>query len=159
MLQISDLTIYYKHNKTPSLKDFSLSVSNNSLIVISGNSGSGKSTLAKSLINLLPKNVIKTGKITINNIELTNLSPNDIFSIIGFLPQFPMDYNLNLLVYDEIAFPLENLGFSRQQIAKKVNNILNKLNILHYFDKMFFIYRFCNISIRSSGTINFFIRI
>lgn len=136
MLLISNLTISYKHNNVPSLKDFSLNLSNNSLIVVSGNSGSGKSTLAKSLINLLPKGVRKTGKIAIDNIDITNLSHNDIFSTIGFLPQFPMDYILNLLVYDEIAFPLENLGFSKQEIDKKINNVMKKLKIQHLKNKI-----------------------
>lgn len=136
MLQISNLTIFYKHNDIPSLKDFSLDISKNSLIVISGNSGSGKSTLAKSLINLLPKGTKRTGKLSIDNVDLSNYSPNDVFSSMGFLPQFPMDYNLNLLVYDEVAFPLENLGFSKQEISKKIDKILTKLQIKHLKNKI-----------------------
>ena len=136
MLQVSNLTICYNHANEPSLKDFSLNVSTNSLIVISGDSGSGKSTLAKALINLLPKGTKKTGEITINNIGLSSNSPKDLFSTIGFLPQFPMDYNLNLLVYDEIAFPLENLGCTKEEITKKIDIILEKLHIQYLKNKI-----------------------
>ena len=131
MLHISNLSVFYKSETTPALKDFNLDVDSNGLIIIAGNSGSGKSTLAKSIFNLLPKNSTVLGSISINNQNMTELKQSQLFKLIGFLPQFPADYVLNLLVHDEIAFPLENLGFTKVEINQRITAILKQLKISH----------------------------
>ena len=131
MLHISNLTITYGTDERPALENFSLKADNNSLIVIAGNSGSGKSTLARSFLHLLPNECKISGAITIDDFNINELDNQELFKKIGFLPQFPMDYILNLLVYDEIAFPLENLGYSKKEIFDKILKILDKLKISH----------------------------
>ena len=131
MLRISNLTIFYGNQTNPALYNFSIDISHNGIYLIAGNSGSGKSTLAKSLLNLLPAKSKVMGKVEVDN-KVVDLEKRTISQLkIGFLPQFPMDYVLNLLVRDEIAFPLENSGFSKDDIENSINNILQKLNIQH----------------------------
>ena len=131
LLRISNLTIFYGNQTNPALNNFSINISHNGIYLIAGNSGSGKSTLAKSLLNLLPDKSKVTGNVDIDD-QIFNLEKRNNSQLnIGFLPQFPMDYVLNLLVRDEIAFPLENLGFSKDDIENSINDILQKLNIQH----------------------------
>ncbi len=131
LLHITNLTISYGNETSPALVNFSLQSNDTGIILIAGNSGSGKSTLAKSFLKLLPENCNISGSIEIDEVNILSLDRNQLLRKIGFLPQFPMDYNLNLLVYDEIAFPLENLGYSKREIASSIDSILNKLHIAH----------------------------
>lgn len=115
----------------PSLDNFSFDWKTTGLVVIAGNSGSGKSTFAKVLFNLLPSNCEVSGSILLNNKNITEIPEEQRFELLGFLPQFPSDYVLNLLVYDEMAFPLENLGLTKSEIAKQIEKVLNQLRISH----------------------------
>lgn len=131
MLHISNLTVFYKSETLPALKDFNLVINSNGLIIIAGNSGSGKSTFAKAIFNLLPKDSNVSGSISFDSQNMTELKQSQLFKLVGFLPQFPSDYVLNLLVHDEIAFPLENLGFSKAEINQRITTILEQLKISH----------------------------
>ena len=136
MLQIKDLTISYKRSDISALSNISLQIDTNSLVVIAGASGSGKSSIAKAIMNLLPRGTNKSGTIALDNNDISTIKRDIFFKSIGFLPQFPMDYILNLLVYDEIAFPLENIGHSKEEIDKKVTEILDLLHISHLKNKI-----------------------
>lgn len=136
MLNITNLTVYYNNEDFPSLKNFSLDWKSNGLIVIAGNSGSGKSTFAKAIFNLLPNNSKVSGTILLNNQNIAEIPEEQVFRTLGFLPQFPSDYVLNLLVYDEIAFPLENLGFSKSEIAQRIEEVGSQLRISHLKSKI-----------------------
>lgn len=138
LLEISNLSVSYLKDNITALRNFNLKITENSLTLISGNSGSGKSTFANCIMNLLPKNksIDISGTLKIDNLLIKNLKKRNFLQLVGFLPQFPMDYVLNLLIYDEIAFPLENLGYSKNEIEIKVNFILNKLKIMHLKNKI-----------------------
>jgi ATP-binding cassette subfamily B protein len=65
-------------------KDFNLLIQKNSITAIVGESGSGKSTLMHLLQNIYP---ITSGKIYINNIDITQFENHSLRMIVGVIPQ------------------------------------------------------------------------
>ena len=129
MLHVSNLTVNYPNEKIPALDSFSLDIEKNGLYLIAGKSGSGKSTFAKTILKLLSKSCTTSGSIVLHGQNFQNLDRNQLIRYVGFLPQFPMDYILNLLVRDEVSFPLENLGYTKKEIELALDEILQKLQI------------------------------
>lgn len=136
LLRITDLTVYYANESIPALENFTFETNDKGLIIVAGQSGSGKSTLAKSFLNLLPHNCKISGKIEIDSINILSMNRDLILTKIGFLPQFPMDYILNLLVNDEIAFTLENLGYTKDEIPVLIDETLERLHIAHLKNRL-----------------------
>ncbi len=65
-------------------KDFNLQIKKGAITAIVGESGSGKSTLIHLLQNIYP---IASGKIYINNIDITQFENHSLRMIVGVIPQ------------------------------------------------------------------------
>lgn len=65
------------------VKDVSFSVHRGEVLAVVGESGSGKSVTALSVLNLLPTTATRSGSITHDGIELTDLDPDQLASIRG----------------------------------------------------------------------------
>nr|WP_228077313.1 peptidase domain-containing ABC transporter [Staphylococcus warneri] len=66
------------------LKNININIKKNTSTAIIGESGSGKSTLVKLLLKYYSPS---SGKILINNSDITNISTQDIRKCIGYVPQ------------------------------------------------------------------------
>ncbi len=65
-------------------KDFNLSINKSEITAIVGESGSGKSTLIHLLQNIYP---LVSGKIYINNIDITQFDNHSLRKMVGVIPQ------------------------------------------------------------------------
>jgi len=65
-------------------KNFNLTIEKGEITAIVGESGSGKSTLVHLLQNIYP---LSAGKITINNMDITQIDNNSLRKIVGIVPQ------------------------------------------------------------------------
>ncbi len=133
LLEISNLSVRYQNSSQWALEEVNFSVENEELIVVVGPSGCGKSTLAKAILGLIPAftEVEIFGKIKIRGKLLDKLSRKDIIQFLGYVPQYPADFTINMLVEEEIAFSLENLAFSRKEIQSSIRYTLDQLDISH----------------------------
>lgn len=83
MFKVENLTIQYGDHE-PVVLDVSFSVDKGESIGLIGESGSGKTTIALALIGLLPPNgKITSGKIYLNNINLSQLDKKELEKIRG----------------------------------------------------------------------------
>jgi iron complex transport system ATP-binding protein len=82
MLQITDLTVFY--DQRLALNDFSLSLDKGQILVVIGPNGAGKTTLIRALSGVVP---VKSGKITLDDIDITSLSPNLRARQLAVVPQ------------------------------------------------------------------------
>lgn len=96
VLDVRGLTISYHlpEGWRPVVKDVSFSVGAGEVVALVGESGSGKTTTAQSIIGLLPGNGrIDSGRIRLNDTELSNWSPRRFDAIRGkvvsLIPQDP----------------------------------------------------------------------
>lgn len=133
ILEICDLSIRYLNSSQWALREVNFSIDKEELVVVAGPSGCGKSTLAQSILGLIPAFVEAEilGTIKIKKRCLDELSRRDIIQFLGYVPQYPADFTISLLVEEEIAFSLENLSFSREQIKSRITNVLDQLEISH----------------------------
>ncbi|MHA2227303.1 MAG: energy-coupling factor ABC transporter ATP-binding protein [Candidatus Hodarchaeales archaeon] len=133
LLEIFDLSVKYQNSPKWALKDVTFQSGIGELIVIAGSSGCGKSTLAQTIVRLIPSFVKAAvqGTIRLNGNILDKIKQKDLVQNIGYVPQYPSDFTTTLLVEEEIAFPLENLGFPRSEIKNQVKYVLEQLEISH----------------------------
>jgi energy-coupling factor transport system ATP-binding protein len=93
-------------------------------ILIQGASGSGKSTLLAALKGLIPHliNGKLSGKIIFNHQDITTFNEKQLLGI-GYLQQNPDSQLICSDVYSELAFGLENQGFTASEIESKITRI------------------------------------
>ena len=122
--------IYPGKRGVEAIKDFSLSVNPNELIVIIGPSGCGKSTLLR-LISGLEK--ITAGKIFIDGKDVSKLEPQDrdVSMVFQNFTLYP-----HLTVYKNIAYVLSLKKMKKDAIKLEVERILKLLNIADLADRL-----------------------
>lgn len=106
-------------------------------LVILGKSGSGKSVLIKCIVHLLEHD---EGSIVIDGYEVTNISEEDLVEVrkrTGFLFQSAALYD-SMTVRENLSFALSRLdkSFSKEEIGKKIVEVLNNVGLPDAIDKM-----------------------
>ena len=111
----------------------SFSVDKGSFVAVVGMNGSGKSTLAKCLNGLL---LPTTGTVEINGMKTSDESHIwDIRSNIGMVFQNPDNQLVSSIVEDDVAFGPENLGVDPEEIRKRVDEALMRVDMYDCKDK------------------------
>lgn len=112
------------------INQVSLSIEQGEFVALMGPNGSGKSTLAK-LINglLLPTK----GKVFLESLETTDKEHLwQIRQKVGMVFQNPENQFVATTVYDDVAFGLENMGFPPEEMPSRIEEALNRVNMLAY---------------------------
>jgi energy-coupling factor transport system ATP-binding protein len=115
------------------LRDFSLSIERGTFNVILGHNGSGKSTLAKlfnGLIKPINGNVLVNGKST-----LDEQYDFEIKKTIGMVFQNPDNQLVSSVVEEDVAFGPENLGYTPDEIRRRVDNALKAVDMYDYRER------------------------
>ncbi|MEE1211761.1 MAG: ATP-binding cassette domain-containing protein [Treponema sp.] len=136
-LESVEKTYHLKNNDVEALKNVSLTIEDGSIYGVIGYSGAGKSTLVRC-INLLE--VPDSGSITVNGEQLiwhdeqgnfhrkSNHEMKKIRRGIGMIFQ-----HFNLLdrstVFDNIAYPLKYNGLKKEEIDKRVSELLELVDL------------------------------
>lgn len=101
------------------LYDVNIEIEDSSLVALIGHTGSGKSTLIQHF-NALVKPT--SGKIIINGIDVTapKADLRLVRKTVGLVFQYPEHQLFEETVYKDIAFGPKNMGFSDEEIDKRV---------------------------------------
>lgn len=101
------------------LYDVNIEIEDGSLVALIGHTGSGKSTLIQHF-NALVKPT--SGKIIINGIDVTapKADLRLVRKTVGLVFQYPEHQFFEETVYKDIAFGPKNMGFSDEEIDKRV---------------------------------------
>lgn len=104
------------------LYDVNIEIEDGSLVALIGHTGSGKSTLIQHF-NALVKPT--SGKIIINGIDVTapKADLRLVRKTVGLVFQYPEHQLFEETVYKDIAFGPKNMGFSDEEIDKRVREI------------------------------------
>ena len=128
---IVEFDIFNADNEVVSKKrvidDISFSVNEGDFVCIIGKNGSGKSTLAKYLNGLVMPtggDVLIYGMNTKNEEKLIDIRKN-----IGMAFQNPDNQIVASIVEEDVAFGMENLGFSPEEMDKRIDESLKILGI------------------------------
>lgn len=93
---------------------------------ILGSNGSGKTTLLKLLDGMIKD---FTGSVTLDGDDVRRLSPREIYGKVGLVFQNPDDQLFAHSVYEDVAFGPRNMGLKEKEVARRVNEALNSVEI------------------------------
>lgn len=129
IIKIEDLTFRYKDKEI--FKNLNIEVQENTFTTILGANGSGKTTLVKLILGLeKPSSVI-----IVNNLPVIKENLKRIYKSTSTIFENQDKSFVAETVTDELAFSLENLNYTKDQIEKEIEKISKKLNIKHLLEK------------------------
>ncbi len=131
LIEVKDVFYTHWNQEGPTLKGVSLEIYPNTINVLVGPGGSGKSTLCSLFNGEIPHllggkfegSVLVDGKDT-NEEPVKNLS-----QVVGHMLQDPETMFATLYVEDEIAFGPENLLLGKDEIKKRVEKLLEDIEL------------------------------
>ncbi len=126
MIKFEKVTkIYYstQNKEVIALKDVSFEIREKEFVCIVGKSGAGKTTLLKLILG---EEKPTRGKIFFNGEEISKLPSSKLPKIRRKIGAVFQDYKLlaKKTVFENVAYVMEALGFSDQQIKKDVPQVL-----------------------------------
>ena len=112
------------------IKDLSLDVMEGEFLTLLGPSGCGKTTILRMISGL---EQVTSGKIFIDNVDVTNLDPTkrEVNTIFQNLAIFP-----HMSVYDNIAFGLKMKKLANNEIKKRVEKTLKLVDLIGFDNRM-----------------------
>ncbi|AOA57983.1 methionine ABC transporter ATP-binding protein [Acinetobacter larvae] len=132
MIQFKNISKYYEQNgqRTPALQQINLQIPEGSIYGLIGYSGAGKSTLVR-LINLLERPT--SGQVIINQKDYTALDAKALRLERANIGMVFQHFNLleSKTVADNIVMPLKLLGYSKDECAKRLEELLDFIDLKH----------------------------
>lgn len=123
--------VFFRYSKEQNwvVQDCTFKIYENEWVAIIGHNGSGKSTIAKLINGLLYP---QKGSIRMNGIEVSEETVWDIRKDVGMVFQNPDNQFVGATVQDDVAFGMENRGFSREFMYERVRETLNAVGMTDY---------------------------
>jgi energy-coupling factor transporter ATPase len=131
VIETKGLAYTYPGGTKPSISDVSISVEKGDFVLITGPSGCGKTTLCRCFNGLIPhfyQGELK-GEIIVSGKDVTKHQTSEMAKHVGLVFQNPENQLFALSVEKDVAFGLENLGISREEMRKRVDWALNLTGI------------------------------
>lgn len=125
LIKIKNLDFSYTSD--PFIKNLNLYISSGEFIFLLGKNGSGKSTLIKLLFGI---EQFTKGKILVEDMDISE----ELFKarkIMGLVFQNPDDQIVSDIVETDLAFAMENYGYSKEQMHKTIEEVLTLVNLVN----------------------------
>lgn len=112
------------------LENFNFSIEEGSFVAILGHNGSGKSTVAKLTNGIL---FADEGTVTVDSILARDDDTiYDIRKTVGMVFQNPDNQIVSLIVEEDVAFGVENIGIPSDECRKRVDEALKTVGMYEY---------------------------
>lgn len=128
IIRIKDLSFRYGNKFI--FEKLNLNVRDGEWLAIVGPNGSGKSTLIKIIVGLLEFD----GSLIVDNMPLTSYNLAHIRKQIGVVFQNVDNSFIGETVADELAYTLENLAYTPDEMEEIISNLAETFNISHFLD-------------------------
>jgi energy-coupling factor transporter ATP-binding protein EcfA2 len=130
-LEATGLWYWYDDPDLPVLRGLDLSVPRGQLLALVGANGSGKTTLIKHFNGLLRP---RRGQIRVEGRDVLRCSVGELARQVGFLFQHPEHQIFGSTVRQELAFGPRNLGLSAAEVQERVEEALQRFDLLAVAD-------------------------
>ena len=139
MVKVENLNFSY-NTKEENLFDINLEIKQGECILICGRSGSGKSSITKLFNSLIPNYYEGKleGKVYVKGMDTTEKEIYEISRVISSVFQDPKTQFFNINTSSEILFYLENRGFPRDVMVKRLEEAAKIFNIEHLLNRNIF---------------------
>lgn len=115
------------------IKNIDFSINSGEFVVIMGESGCGKTTLLKMMKKEMTPAGEMTGTLLFDGKDIKSLDDRESVENIGYVMQKPEEQIVTDKVYHELAFVLESLGYTTEEIRIKVGEMANYFGIEKLF--------------------------
>src|SRR5580658_4276685 len=122
MIRIRDLRVDY--DNVCAVRDLSLEVAPGEVCGLIGPNGAGKTTTMRAMIGLIEPTY---GEIEIMGVDVRD-HPEDVYRVMGFMPDFPPVYE-DLLVWEFVDLFAASYGIERHQRPGKVGRFLDLVGL------------------------------
>jgi len=137
IIETKGLTYTYPGATKPSIRDVSLTIEKGEFVILTGPSGCGKTTLCRCFNGLIPHFYAGQleGELTVAGLKVTEHPIYEMAQRVGLVFQNPENQLFALSVEKDVAFGLENLGVSRDEMRKRVDWALQMTGIEELRDR------------------------
>ncbi|MDQ0340216.1 energy-coupling factor transport system ATP-binding protein [Caldalkalibacillus uzonensis] len=130
MIQFENVSFSYTDMAEPLIKKISFSIKQGEWVAIIGPNGSGKSTIGKLINGLL---IPDSGTIRVKGLDpAIDQERWQVRRTVGMVFQNPENQLVGTTVMDDVAFGLENLGVSPEDMLPIIQHSLKKVNLWEY---------------------------
>lgn len=138
MLTLRNLSVFYDENQV--VHAINLNVSPGECVVLTGESGSGKSSIINAVNGLGARydDARIEGSIALDGDELTQKQIYEIGMLASSVFQNPKTHFFNVDTTQELLFFLENTGVPKQDMQKRLQDVLSLFPIAHLLNKSIF---------------------
>lgn len=138
MLTLRNLSVFYDENQV--IHAINLNVSPGECVVLTGESGSGKSSIINAINGLGARydNARIEGTIALDGDELTQKQIYEIAMLASSVFQNPKTHFFNVDTTQELLFFLENTGVPKQNMQKRLQDVLSLFPIAHLLNRSIF---------------------
>lgn len=139
MVELNNLSLSYNGNKNV-LKNISFAVNRGECILFTGRSGSGKSSIINSINGLAARydGAAIDGEIKLADKDIKNLELYEISMLVSSVFQNPKTHFFNVNTTLELLSFLENIGLKREEMDKRLSDMLNVFPIEHLLNRDIF---------------------
>jgi energy-coupling factor transport system ATP-binding protein len=130
-IEIENLHFTYPSRSTPTLRGIDAKVNPAAFILLTGPTGCGKSTMLRTLNGLIPhaSGGKLSGSVRVNGASVAKQPIAVTCQQVGLLFQNPEEQLFCIIVEDEIAFGLENLGLPSHEIDRRIDSALTQVGL------------------------------
>ena len=131
MIEFKDFSFRYREGSSPVVWDVNLAIEDGMFVGVTGAAGSGKSTLTYAMNGIIPHCYPGDfyGEVLVDGIDTVEASLTDISRLVGSVCQDIDSQMVSAVVEDEVLYGLENFGFPKDQIASRVDEVLEEMGI------------------------------
>lgn len=132
---VQNLSYSYEDGEEKALDGVSFEVYPGEFLGVVGPNKAGKSTLCQALVGLVPHffhgNI--DGCVVVGGIDTRETTVDELSKTVGLVFQNPFTQvtGAKLTVYEEIAFGLENIGLPRDEITRRVDEMIAIFGLEH----------------------------
>lgn len=139
LIKMKNISYSYPLEERKVIKDLSLTIEEGQVYGLIGANESGKTTLCNIMRGFIPElyRGKLSGELTVKGTPLADYNIGDLARIIGYSFQNPFTQlsGVKETVYEEIAYGMENLGMSRQDMILKVDELIKLFNLENLAEK------------------------
>lgn len=121
-IEIKDFNWQYTETDHKALKNINLSINEGEFIGVCGPNESGKTTLVSVIKGLIPNKFYGSydGEVKVFDKNVLDLNTQELAEYVGFVFADPEAQFTSMSVEEELAFGMENLGLSVEEIKERI---------------------------------------
>ncbi len=137
LIKFNNFYFRYKRNEEYQLNNINLEIEENKFILLCGETGSGKTSLIRSLNGLIPQFYpgFYRGNVEIGEKDTTETPIAELSTEVGIVFQNPENQLISMNVEHELAFGMENLVIQKDEMERRIEEVIKVTEIGHILEK------------------------